>query len=140
MDPDEVARRSAEAMWAGDLASQSLGMTVDEGGPGRPPRRIPRRRDRANAHARAQGGFPGAGPDSAFAFACNSRNRRTVAAGAEVRFRAPTRLGDTLVARAVERSRDDRGGTYDVTVTVGETVVATFVGHAREIGGLLFEE
>ena len=51
-----------------------------------------------------------------------------MAAGAEIRFRAPTRAGDVLVATAVERCREGRDGTYDVTVTAGETVVATFVG------------
>ena len=61
-----------------------------------------------------------------------------MAAGAEIRFRAPTRAGDELVATAVERSREGRDGTYDVTVTAGETVVATFVGRSREIGGVLW--
>ena len=33
--PDEVARRSAEAMWSGDVASQALGMEIVSVGPGR---------------------------------------------------------------------------------------------------------
>ena len=33
------------------------------------------------------------------------------------------------------RSRDGRSGVYDVEVTDGEKLVATFVGHSREIGG-----
>jgi len=76
--------------------------------------------------------------DSAFSFACNSYNRRTVAAGAEIRFLAPTRRGDVLVATATERERAGRDGVYDVTVTVGETVVATFVGRSKQIGGTLW--
>jgi acyl-CoA thioesterase len=140
MTPEEVARRSAAAMWAEDHASQALRMTVDQVGPGTATLRMTVRRDMVNGHGVGHGGFTFALADSAFAFACNSHNRRTVAAGAEVRFRAPVRLGDVLVARAVERTRDDRGGVYDVTVTVGETVVATFVGHARQIGGALFEQ
>jgi acyl-CoA thioesterase len=78
--------------------------------------------------------------DSAFAFACNSYNRTTVAAGAEIRFRRPTRRGEELVASAVERSREGRDGVYDVTVVAGETVVAEFVGRSREVGGSLVEE
>ena len=58
---------------------------------------------------------------------------------AEIRFRAPTHLGDVLTATATERSREGRSGVYDVEVTApgadGDTVVATFVGHSREIGG-----
>jgi acyl-CoA thioesterase len=77
--------------------------------------------------------------DSAFAFACNSYNRVTVAAGAEIRFRRPTRLGDRLVATATERERDGRDGVYDVLVTVGDEVVAVFTGRSRELGGTLFE-
>ena len=96
------------------------------------------RPDMVNGHDTGHGGFTFTLADSAFAFACNSYNRRTVAAGAEIRFRAPTRAGDELVATAVERSREGRDGTYDVTVTAGETVVATFVGRSREIGGVLW--
>ena len=133
--PEEVARASAAAMWADDRASRALGMSLDTVGPGTATLRMTVREDMVNGHDIGHGGLTFALADSAFAFACNSYNRRTVAAGAEIRFRAPTRAGDVLVATAVERERDDRDGTYDVTVTSGETVVATFVGRSREIGG-----
>lgn len=139
LDPQQIAERSAAAMWADDRASQALGMSIDEVGPGRARLRMTLRDDMVNGHDIGHGGLTFTLADSAFAFACNSYNRRTVAAGAEVRFRAPTRRGDVLVAEAVERSRDVRDGVYDVTVTVGDTVVASFVGHAREIGGALWE-
>jgi len=135
MTPDEIARRSADAMWADDHASRALGMNVDAVGPGTATLRMTVRDDMVNGHDIGHGGLTFTLADSAFAFACNSYNRRTVAAGAEIRFRAPTRVGDVLVATAVERQRDVRDGTYDVTVTSGETVVATFVGRSREIGG-----
>jgi acyl-CoA thioesterase len=122
-------------MWADDRASRALGMSLDTVGPGTATLRMTVREDMVNGHDIGHGGLTFALADSAFAFACNSYNRRTVAAGAEIRFRAPTRAGDVLVATAVERERDDRDGTYDVTVTSGETVVATFVGRSREIGG-----
>jgi acyl-CoA thioesterase len=122
-------------MWAGDHASRALGMSIDAVGPGTATLRMTVRDDMVNGHDIGHGGLTFTLADSAFAFACNSYNRRTVAAGAEIRFRAPTRAGDVLVASAVERERDDRDGTYDVTVTAGDTVVATFVGRSREIGG-----
>jgi len=122
-------------MWAGDRASQALGMTLDAVGPGTATLRMTVRDDMLNGHDIGHGGLTFALADSAFAFACNSYNRRTVAAGAEIRFRAPTRAGDVLVATAVERERDDRDGTYEVTVTRDETVVATFIGRSRELGG-----
>ena len=137
MDAAEVARRSAEAMWAGDRASQALGMEIREVAPGRAVLAMRVRDDMVNGHAIGHGGLTFSLADSAFAFACNSYGRRTVAAGAEIAFRAPTRLGDELVATAVERSREERDGVYDVTVTAGETLVAEFVGRSREIGGSL---
>jgi acyl-CoA thioesterase len=135
VSPEEIARASADAMWAEDRASRALGMSIDDVGPGTATLRMTVRDDMVNGHDIGHGGFTFTLADSAFAFACNSYNRRTVAAGAEVRFRAPTRSGDVLVATAVERSREGRDGTYDVTVTSGDTVVATFVGRSREIGG-----
>ena len=134
-DPQAVAERSAAAMWAGDRASQALGMEIVSVGPGRAVLRMTVRDDMVNGHAIGHGGLTFALADSAFAFACNSYDRRTVAAGAEIRFRAPTRRGEVLTATATERERDARSGVYDVEVTNGEGVVATFVGQAREIGG-----
>lgn len=122
-------------MWSEDRASRALGMSIDAVGPGTATLRMTVRPDMVNGHDIGHGGYTFTLADSAFAFACNSYNRRTVAAGAEIRFRAPTRVGDVLVATAVERCREGRDGTYDVTVTAGDTVVATFVGRSREIGG-----
>jgi acyl-CoA thioesterase len=135
VSPEDVARGSADAMWSDDHASRALGMRLEAVGPGTATLRMTVRDDMVNGHGIGHGGLTFTLADSAFAFACNSYNRRTVAAGAEIRFRAPTRVGDELVATAVERDRDGRDGTYDVTVTAGETVVATFVGRSREVGG-----
>jgi acyl-CoA thioesterase len=134
MNPDDVAQRSADAMWAGDRASQALGMELVEVGPGRATLRMPVREDMVNGHGIGHGGLTFALADSAFAFACNSYGPVTVAAGAEIRFLEPTRVGDELVATAIERSRDDRDGVYDVTVRAGESTVATFVGRSRQLG------
>ena len=138
--PQEVATRSAEAMWAGDRASRGLGMEIVAVSPGRATMRMTVREDMVNGHAIGHGGFTFALADSAFAFACNSYNRSTVAAACEIRFLAPTRLGDVLVADAVERHREGRDGVYDITVRVDERVVAEFVGRSKEIRGTLFEE
>ena len=138
MTPEQVAQRSADVMWAGDAASRALGMRILEVGPGRAVLAMTVREDMVNGHGIGHGGLTFTLADSAFAFACNSHNRRTVAAGAEVRFRAPTRLGDELVATAVERGREGRDGVCDVTVSVGGVVVAAFVGRSKEIGGSLW--
>jgi acyl-CoA thioesterase len=140
MTPSEIARRSADAMWAEDRASQGLGMRIVDVAPGRASLEMTVRDDMVNGHAIGHGGLTFTLADSAFAFACNSYNRSTVAAGADIRFLAPTRLGDVLVAEAVERERSGRDGVYDVTVRCGDVVVAEFVGRSKEIRGTLFEE
>ena len=139
LSPAEVASRSAAAMWSADRASRQLGMEILEVAPGRATVSMRVREDMVNGHAIGHGGFTFTLADSAFAFACNSYNRSTVAAACEIRFLRPTRLGDLLVAEAVERSREGRDGVYDVTVRVGDTVVAEVVGRSREIRGRLFE-
>ena len=69
----------------------------------------------------------------AFAFAGNSHGPVTVAHSAEIRFLAPVHQGDRLVASAVERSREEQRGVYDVQVHAGDTLVATFTGHATQL-------
>jgi acyl-CoA thioesterase len=127
-------------MWADDRASQELGMELVEVGPGRAALTMTVRRDMVNGHGIGHGGLTFTLADSAFAFACNSYNRRTVAASAEIRFRRPTRLGDVLTAVATERSREGRDGVYEIVVATPAGVVAEFVGRSKEIGGNLFDE
>jgi acyl-CoA thioesterase len=59
-------------MWAGDRASQALGMTLDDVGPGTATMSLTVRDDMVNGHAIGHGGITFALADSAFAFACNS--------------------------------------------------------------------
>ncbi|HEX6577677.1 MAG TPA: hydroxyphenylacetyl-CoA thioesterase PaaI [Jiangellaceae bacterium] len=147
-DPQTVAERSAAAMWAGDAASQALGMVLDEVRPGYARMSMQVRDDMVNGHSICHGGLVFALADSAFAFACNSYNRVAVAQACDIVFVAPARLGDVLVAEAVERSRFGRNGIYDVTVTAvaaggsGDAagLVAEFRGRSRQIAGTLAEE
>jgi acyl-CoA thioesterase len=75
------------------------------------------REDMLNGHEICHGGFITTLADSAFAFACNSRNHLTVAAGLTVDFLAPAQRGDVLTADAVEVSLAGRTGVYDIVVT-----------------------
>jgi len=99
---------------------------------------MPVRADMLNGHAICHGGFVFALADSAFAFACNSHNRNTLAAGAAVDFLAPARESDVLTAEAIEVSRTRRTGVYDITVTNqrGERI-ALFRGRAHEVAGTI---
>ena len=133
---DDTARRSADAMWAGDAASQALGMTVVDVGPGTAEVSMKVREDMVNGWGLCHGGLIASLADSAFAFACNSHGVVTVAAGFEVDFLESARLGDELVATAVERALRGRSGLYDVTVrrTSDDAVIAEFRGRSRSTG------
>jgi phenylacetic acid degradation protein PaaD len=89
-----------------------------------------------NGHGITHGGYLFLLADTAFACACNSRGRVTVAAGADITFIAPARDGDLLVAAAAERVSYGRSGLYDVTVRRGNEIVAEFRGRSREAGEL----
>lgn len=139
IDAEELARRCATAMWDDDPASQLMGMEIVEVRPGWALMRMGVRESMANGHAIGHGGFTFTLADSAFAFAANTYNRRTVAVSADICFVAPVRVGDVLEAEAVEVYREGREGMYDVTVRVEGNVVAEYRGRAREIPGTLVE-
>ena len=82
-----------------------------------------------NGFGIAHGGMTFTLADTAFAYACNSRNRLTVAAHCQVKFTKMVHRGDRLTAIATERSLDDRIGIYDVSVENQDgEVVAIFEG------------
>jgi acyl-CoA thioesterase len=117
-------------MMAADEASRSLGIEVLEAAEGRAVTRMTVRPDMVNGHDIAHGGLIFTLADTAFACACNSWGPVTVAAGADITFVAPARLGDVLEAEAVARTRYGRSGIYDVTVRRGDEVVAEFRGRS----------
>ena len=136
LSPDDLARACTDAMWLEDSASQGLGMEIVRVGPGEAVLAMRVRPDMVNGHAIAHGGFIFLLADSAFAFACNSRNERTVAAQCNIAFIKPAKLGDRLVATAREISKTGRSGIYDVRVTVNDIAIAELRGHSRAIGGV----
>ncbi|MGZ0150107.1 hydroxyphenylacetyl-CoA thioesterase PaaI [Kribbella sp. WER1] len=137
---DDMAARVAAAMWAEDTASAGLGMKLVEVGDGTAQVEMTVREDMVNGHGIAHGGFVFSLADSAFAFACNSRNRVTVAQACDIVFVAPARRGDVLVATARERTTFGRNAIYDVTVTRGDEVIAEFRGRSRQLSGTILSE
>jgi acyl-CoA thioesterase len=135
LSPDDLARACADAMWKEDSASQELGMEILRVGPGEAVLSMTVQPHMVNGHGIAHGGFIFLLADSAFAFACNSRNERTVAAQCDISFVRSGRLGDHLVATAREISKAGRSGIYDVRVTVNDVTIAELRGHSRTIGG-----
>ena len=106
-----------QALYAGDLAAQALGIEILEVRPGRVRLAMTVRPDMLNGHRTCHGGIIFALADTAFAFACNSHGQAMVAAGASIEFLAPAVGGERLIATASETSRSERQGIYDVAVT-----------------------
>ena len=138
MDEVRTAQQTADAaaasMWANDRASKALGMKIVAVSEGAAFLEMPVRDDMLNGFDLCHGGIVTTLADSAFAFACNSRGRMTVAAGLDVELLAPARKGDLLTARAFEVVSQGRTGVYDITVTNqrGETV-ALVRGRAHQL-------
>lgn len=139
--PQDRARKSAEAMWADDAASKWMGMQIIAVDAGTAMLSLVVQPHHCNGHGMCHGGVTFTLADSAFAFACNSRNQVTVAQSNAITYLAPAHLGDTLAATAHEVSLSGRNGIYDVRVTNQDSVViAEFRGQSRAIRGQLFDE
>jgi phenylacetic acid degradation protein PaaD len=135
---DDVARRSAHAMLDSDAASRAAGVELREVGPGHAVATMTVTEDMLNGHGIAHGGYVFLLADTAFAVACNSYGRRTVAAGCDITYLAPAKSGDELVAEARERARQGRSGIYDVSVRRADgSLVAELRGRSRTIDGTL---
>ncbi|WP_425072382.1 hydroxyphenylacetyl-CoA thioesterase PaaI [Sagittula sp. S175] len=141
MTPQERAERSAAAMYATDAASQHLGITIDQIGPGRAVLSMQVQPQHLNGHRICHGGYIFTLADTAFAFACNSYNAVTVAQENQITFLSPGQPDERLTATAEERARPGRSGVYDVTVTGADgRTVALMRGLSRTIKGTLFNE
>jgi acyl-CoA thioesterase len=135
-DADDLARRVADAMLAREGTGPAWGLSIEEAREGYARVRMTLRDDMLNGHRSAHGGMIFALADTAFAYACNSRNETTVAQSATIAFLAPAAAGDVLVGEAQEASRSGRSGVYQVSVkTADGRVIAEFTGLSRTIGG-----
>jgi acyl-CoA thioesterase len=128
------ARAAVESLYRDDRASQALGIDIIDVEQGRVRIAMTVRADMVNGYGMCHGGIVFAFADSAFAFACNSYGEPMVAAGASIEFLAPTPLGERVTASAVEVSRGERHGIYDVTVAAASgMVLAHFRGRCSRL-------
>ncbi|RAR55797.1 acyl-CoA thioesterase [Paraburkholderia unamae] len=136
MSPDELARAAAQAMYEADGCTRALGMELLEVRAGYARLSMAVRPEFLNGHQTCHGGMIFSLADSAFAFACNSYNVNTVAAGCSIEFLRPVLRDEVLTAEAVEQVLSGRNGVYDIRVTnrAGETV-ALFRGKSAQIRG-----
>ena len=142
MDPHQLAARVGEAMYAVDRACKDfMRIELVSCEPGRAVMRMAVREPMLNGHDICHGGLIFTLADSTFAYACNSRNHATVAAGCSIEFLRPGRLGDVLTCEGVERVLQGRHGVYDMTVTNQDgEVIALFRGKSTQIKGPVIPE
>ncbi|MEQ1804808.1 MAG: hydroxyphenylacetyl-CoA thioesterase PaaI [Burkholderiaceae bacterium] len=135
-----LAERVRDAMYAKDVAARSMGIEVLAIGPGTARVTMAVRPDMANGFGICHGGLVATLADTAFAYACNSWNERTVAAGFDVQLLAAAQLGDTLVASAIVVTQGKRTGLYDVAVhNQDNRLVAAFRGRSHRLTGPVVE-
>ena len=139
-DADAIGAACALRMLEGDRVSRRLGIALVSAGAGRAVLEMTVGEDMLNGFGTCHGGVLYALADTALSCACNSHNQRSVAHHCSMIYLRPGRLGDRLLARAVERTKAGRVGLYDVSVTdASGAVVGEFLGHARFIGGVVLE-
>ncbi|HEY9793954.1 MAG TPA: hydroxyphenylacetyl-CoA thioesterase PaaI [Candidatus Obscuribacterales bacterium] len=125
LTPQEIGaalmRRDKTSKWLSIILK-----TIDEGGA---TMSMKVKSEMLNGHDMCHGGFIFTLADTAFAYACNSRNRKTLALNCVINYVVAVREGETLTASAKEVCLAGRTGVYDVSVTnESGTTVATFRG------------
>ena len=118
-------------MMSRDAFSQFLGLQIDEVRLGYCRLHYTVRPDMLNGFSSIHGGVIFSASDSAFAFACNSHGRITVALDVSISFTRPATAGEVLKVEAQEIYIGNRTGLYDIRTTneAGE-LVAVFKGTA----------
>jgi acyl-CoA thioesterase len=140
MNADEIADKVARTMLAAEGTGPAWGIEIEEAREGYSRIRMKLRPDMLNGHRKVHGGMVYALADTAFAYACNSRNLRSVGAQATMVFLDGAEEGEVLVAEAQEAALVGRSGVYNVSVkTDAGRPIAEFQGFSRSIGGVYTE-
>ena len=136
MDANELANRVAHHMLANEGTGPAWGIRIEEARAGYARLSVRVRADMLNGHRIVHGGIVFALADTAFAYVCNGRNEKTVAAQASIVFLGSATEGETLVAEAKELAAAGRSGVTHVSIrTTDERPIAEFTGYSRTLGG-----
>lgn len=140
-DASARARNIAETMLQNEGTGPKWGIRIEAADVGYSRLSMTVRDDMLNSHKTTHGGMIFAFADTAFAYACNSRNEVTVAQSASIVFVDAVRSGEKIEAEAREIGVKGRSGVYSVTVRGGDgRVVAQFQGQSRTLGGPVIDK
>jgi acyl-CoA thioesterase len=136
VDANDLAAKVAHDMLASEGTGPAWGIAIEEARAGYARLSMELRADMLNGHRIAHGGMVFALADTAFAYVCNGRNEKAVAAQASIVFLGSAQEGETLVAEGQEVAAEGRSGVTRVAVrTADGRAVAEFTGYSRTIGG-----
>jgi acyl-CoA thioesterase len=136
MDSDELASRVAHGMLAAEGTGPAWGIRIEDARAGYARLSMTVRADMLNGHRIVHGGMVFALADTAFAYVCNGRNEKTVAAQASIVFLGSANDGDTLIAEAEEVANAGRSGVTRVSVRTSDgRPIAEFTGYSRTLPG-----
>lgn len=114
-----------------DHFSEWIGIIVDEHREGYCKLHFTVRKEMLNGFGIAHGGILFSAADSAFAFACNSYGRLSVALDVTISFIRAVKEGEAMYAEAKEVHCGNRTSFYDVTITnEKQEIVSVFKGTA----------
>ncbi len=117
------SRRTLDKMLSIEFVSIDAGAAV---------MRLKLTEDMVNVYGSAHGGTIFALADAVFAYACNSRNIISVAAGCSIEYLAPAFPGDILTATGKFQGGRGRQGIYDIMITnQDDELIATFRGKSH---------
>ena len=139
-EKDSYAGKVVERMMQFDYFSQWMGVQVLHIKEGYSKIQITLRKEMLNGFAIAHGGITFALADSAFAFACNSDGKLTVALDASISFPKAGKEGDVLTAEAKLIRKTNKTGLYLVEVKnqQGE-LISLFKGTCYKTEKMLME-
>lgn len=127
-------------MFANEGTGRTWGIVIEEVRAGYARLSMRVRADMLNGHGTVHGGMVFALADTAFAYVCNARNEKTVAAQASIVFLGSAEDGEMLIAEAEEVATAGRSGVTRVAVRTSDgRAIAEFTGYSRTIGGAVVE-
>ena len=139
-DKDILAQQVVARMMQTDYFSQWMGVQILEVAEGYSKIQITLRKEMLNGFGIAHGGVTFALADSAFAFACNSDGKITVALDVSISFPKAGKEGDVLIAEAKLINKTNRTGLYLIEVkNQRDELVALFKGTCYKTGKKLIE-
>ena len=140
MDANELADRVAHGMLAAEGTGPTWGIVIEEARGGYARLSMTIRADMLNGHGIVHGGMVFALADTAFAYVCNGKNEKAVAAQASIVFLGSANEGERLIAEGEEVATAGRSGVTRVTVRTSDgRAVAEVTGYSRTLGGAVVD-